>query len=293
VALSYDFFQVEPKPIPSQIPGFVTDVGQATWPPSTATLIWDDTDALLVDALITRTESERLAAWIGDRTGLLSTIYITHPHADHFLGLAAVLGKFPSARALALPDALPALRGQVSPAAMEVWGGFFPDQIVTTPVVPTGVTDDSLIVGDQTAILISVGTTDTDHSSVLHIPTLGLVVAGDVVYNDVHMWLAGSTPESRANWQLALDTVASLGADTVIAGHRSPASADDDAGRQIDDSRRYLGAFDDALQSSDSPEELIHRMTMAYPDLGNPYTLWLAAFDLLGGTAASESATER
>ena len=67
---------------------------------------------------------------------------------------------------------------------------------------------------------------------------------------------------------------------------------DDDAGRQIEDSRRYLAAFDDALQSSDSPEELIHRMTTAYPDLGNPYTLWVAAFDLLGGTAASESATE-
>ena len=40
---------------------------------------------------------------------------------------------------------------------MEVWGGFFPDQIATMPVVPTGVTGDSLIVGDQTAILIRSG----------------------------------------------------------------------------------------------------------------------------------------
>jgi hypothetical protein len=72
-------------------------------------------------------------------------------------------------------------------------------------------------------------------------------------------------PESRANWQLALDTVASLGAETVIAGHRNPDAADDDAGRQIDDSRRYLGAFDEPLQNSDSAEELIRRMTMPTP----------------------------
>ena len=96
------------------------------------------------------------------------------------------------------------------------------------------------------------------------------------------MWLRGSTPDSRASWARALDTVAALEADTLIAGHRNPRAADDDARRQISECRRYLADFEAALDRSSAPAELIDRMTTAYPDLANPYTLWVAAYDLLG-----------
>jgi hypothetical protein len=96
------------------------------------------------------------------------------------------------------------------------------------------------------------------------------------------MWLSNSTPDSRANWARVLDTVAALDVDTLIAGHRNPLAADDDAGRQIDECRRYLADFEAALERSSAPGELIDRMTAAYPDLANPYTLWVAAYDLLG-----------
>jgi hypothetical protein len=33
-----------------------------------------------------------------------------------------------------------------------------------------------------------------------------------------------------------------------------------------------------------SPAELIDRMMAAYPDVANPYTLWVAAYDLLGAS---------
>jgi len=75
--------------------------------------------------------------------------------------------------------------------------------------------------------------------------------------------------------------VAALEADTLIAGHRDPLAVDDDAGRQIGECRSYLADFEAALQRSSAPAELIDRMTAAYPDLANPYTLWVAAYDLL------------
>ena len=53
-------------------------------------------------------------------------VYITHPHADHFLGLPEILGAFPQARPVALAESIPAMEEQVSAAYMEVWGGFFP-----------------------------------------------------------------------------------------------------------------------------------------------------------------------
>jgi glyoxylase-like metal-dependent hydrolase (beta-lactamase superfamily II) len=281
MALSYDVFQVQPKPIPSSVPGFEQQVGQATWPPSTATFIWNEDGGLLVDALITRDESELLATWVGDHDRPLTTVYVTHPHADHFLGLPAVLAAFPAAKAVALPGTIPGLQAQVSPAAMQVWGGFFPSQLTTEPVVPDALSTNSIPIGDSVATLIEVGATDTDNSSVVHVPELRLVVAGDVVYNRVHMWLAGSTPDSRASWRRALQTIEALGASTVIAGHRHPDAPDDDATRQLDESRQYLADFEEALAASTTPHDLIATMTEKNPDLGNPYSLWVAAFDLL------------
>jgi glyoxylase-like metal-dependent hydrolase (beta-lactamase superfamily II) len=165
---------------------------------------------------------------------------------------------------------------------MKVWGGFFPDQLTTEPVAAAALADNTVPIGGSAATVIPAGTTDTGHSSLLYVPELSLVVSGDVAYNQTHMWMARSTSDTRASWLRALDTAAQLDADTLIAGHRHPQAPDDDARRQIAESRRYIADFEAALEQSSTPAELIDRMTTAYPDLANPYTLWVAAYDLLG-----------
>ena len=90
----------------------------------------------------------------------------------------------------------------------------------------------------------------------------------------------GPCPSGRQ--PIGADRTGEAEADTLIAGHRDPLAADDDAQRQIDESRRYLADFETALERSSTPPDLIDRMTATYPDLANPYTLWVAAYDLLG-----------
>ena len=283
MSLHYEVFQVGPKPIPNRIPGFEEAVGPATWPPSTSTLIWDDGGgALLVDCLITTGEAAALAAWIGGLAQAPDQVYVTHPHADHLFGLQAILAAFPDAKPVAAAESIPAMRAQISPAAIGVWSSFFPGQLPDAPVVPAPLPGPDIAIGTGVAHVLPVGTTDTELSTVVHVPELALVVSGDVVYNNTHMWLTGSTPQSRADWLRALETVESLGADTVIAGHRHPGAPDDDARRQVADSRRYLHDFEAGLQRSSKPAELIDFMTDRHPGLANPYTLWVAAFDQLG-----------
>ncbi|MFE2473264.1 MBL fold metallo-hydrolase [Streptomyces mirabilis] len=282
MSLDFDVFVVGPKPIPSAVPGFEEVVGPATWPPSTSTLISDDDGAVLVDCLITVREARELAAWVKSHDCEPEYVYITHPHADHLLGLPEILAAFPQARPVALTESIPAMEEQISAGYMQIWGGFFPGQLAGEPVAPGPLTGRTIPIGGSSATVIPVGTSDTVHSSVVHVPELSLVVSGDVVYNRTHMWLMGSTPDSRAAWARALDAVAALEADTLIAGHRDPRAADDDARRQIDESRRYLADFERALERSSTPGELIDRMTAAHPELATPYTLWVAAHDLLG-----------
>ena len=55
---------------------------------------------VLVDALMTVQEATALAHWVTLHDRWLTTIYITHGHADHWLGLSVLLARFPHARAL-------------------------------------------------------------------------------------------------------------------------------------------------------------------------------------------------
>ena len=69
---------------------------------------------------------------------------------------------------------------------------------------------------------VELGHTDTNHTTCLHAPSIGLVVAGDAVYNDIHLYLAESSPQSRREWIAALDTIDALNPRAVVAGHKKP-----------------------------------------------------------------------
>ena len=55
------------------------------------------------------------------------------------------------------------------------------------------------------ARIIEQGRTDAVDTTSLHVPSIDLVVGGDVFYNQCHMYVGDTTAESRANWITALD----------------------------------------------------------------------------------------
>ena len=74
---------------------------------------------------------------------------------------------------------------------------------------------------------IELGHADTDGSSALHVPSLGLVVAGDAVYGDVHLFLAESRGTGRQQWLDALDAIEALQPTAVVSGHKRDGDPDD------------------------------------------------------------------
>src|SRR6202166_4141686 len=58
-------------------------------------------EVMLVDAQLTKTSAERVLQDIKETKKPLSIIYITHEHADHFLGLEVFREAFPGVRIIA------------------------------------------------------------------------------------------------------------------------------------------------------------------------------------------------
>jgi glyoxylase-like metal-dependent hydrolase (beta-lactamase superfamily II) len=209
----------------------------------------------------------------------LTAVYITHAHADHFFGLGSVLDAYPLAVPVALADIVPLLEEQTTPQWTEIWRGFFPGQLAEHPVAPRPLENDELRIESHTLAVTKMGQSDVADSTMIRIPELDAVLAGDAVYNDIHPWMYRSDHGRRMAWVDTLNQIEELAPATIIAGHKDPDAPDDDGARTLQATRQYIRDFDSAVAASSGGAEVVDAMTEKYPHLGNPYTLWLGAYD--------------
>jgi glyoxylase-like metal-dependent hydrolase (beta-lactamase superfamily II) len=275
-ALSMDVFNSGYKPIPGG-PGW-DDSTPATWPATTSTLISGDRDAVLVDALLTTSEGERLAAWVQGTGKQPSAIFVTHGHADHFFGAGSVLAAFPGVRLIASDQqVVDEARSQTTPRTLGVWNTWFAGQLPASPAMPVLASSGEFDLEGHPVLFRRIGGADGLLATIAQVPDLRVICSGDIVYNNIHMWLWNSTPESRQAWLASLDAVAALQPSTIITGHKDPDAPDDNAIRVVDQSRRYIEDFEQTVAKSSTPAEVIDAMLAKYPGYGNRYTLFMAA----------------
>src|ERR1041385_646667 len=246
------------------------------WVTGNVTLIYGQRDAVLVDTFLTERHAKELVDWVVESGKNLSTIYVTHSHGDHFFGLKHLLDKFPNARAIATATIVTAIQDQIKPDFMKsVWEPRFPGQLPAELVAPQVLDGDTFHLEGEVLKVIELGHTDTSHSTALHVPSIGLVVSGDCVYNNTHLYLAECDERARSEWLQALDRIESLDPHAVIAGHG--VLDPDSSPRHINETRRYLNDFNACVAATSTPLELYERMLSLHPDRINPGSLWAAA----------------
>lgn len=270
-ALAYDVFVSDQIPTTLTLPSGTP----MQWSPLATTLISGRFDAVLVDPPFTVGQVHEVVDWIERSGKRLTQIYITHGHGDHWIGAAPIVDRFPGRPVYATESTIQRMHDHVPQHWRDLFGDQMPDVAVIAEPAPAAGLD---LEGHELRP-VDVGHSDCDDSTVLHVPDLGLVVAGDVAYNNVHQYLAdGGFDGGIDQWLAAVDIVRDLEPSAVVAGHKDPGRPDDPA--ILDETAEYLESAGDVIQETPSGREFFDEMLRRYPDRINPGAVWLAAQQL-------------
>jgi len=248
--------------------------------PISSTLIYGERDAVLVDPPLTIGQIEQVAEGVASSGKRLAFVYVTHGHPDHWFGTASLLERFGDADSVVY-----ATEGTIRQMRKELAGkeeGFaktFPEVPENTPILAVPVPVEGFRLEGRILRAVETGHTDTDDSSILHVPSIGLVVAGDVVYNGVHLMMLEGGNGGLQAWLDGIDRISALDPLHVVAGHKNRDLPDDP--KILDETRQYLRDAIRLLADKPAPLEFFGEMMKLHGDRLNPGPLWYSGLGLL------------
>jgi glyoxylase-like metal-dependent hydrolase (beta-lactamase superfamily II) len=248
--------------------------------PISSTLISGERDAVLVDPPLTHAQIAQVADGLARSGKRLAFVYVTHGHPDHWFGTATLVEQFGDADTVVY-----ATDGTVAQMRKQLQGkddGFaktFSGVPENTPVLAVPVPAEGFRLEGRILQAVETGHTDTDDSSVLHVPSIDLVVAGDVVYNGVHQMMLEGGDGGLQAWLDGIDRLAELNPRHVVAGHKNKDRPDDP--KILDETRQYLRDAIRLLAGRPTPQDFFDQMMKLHGDRLNPGPLWYSGLGLL------------
>lgn len=231
----------------------------------TSTLIEGEKDAILIDAQFTLADAHRLAAMILESKKNLTTVYVTHAHPDHYWGLTVIKQAFPKARLVALPATIADIKTSL-PKKVKQWKPMYGNNVPDQPVVPAALQGTTLTLEGEKIELIGGLQGDTEHNSIVWVPSLKLAIAGDIVYNNAHVWMLDAPKaEQRAAWIATLNKLEAMQPALVVAGHKPDGAPD--TPQAVAHTRDYVQAFDKLVAGGAKADEIKAQINTQFPNL--------------------------
>src|SRR5882762_7943987 len=220
-------------------------------------------EVMLVDAQLTKTSAERVLQEIEKTKKPLSIVYITHEHADHFLGLEVFKEPYPRVRIIA-NSAVAERINKVYQEKIDKWkkilGSSGSSHVVA---IETFDGDFNKFESSKIEVLKNIQG-DTDENTMLWIPGQRILITGDVLFSDMHVYTAETDNKARGKWLNSLQRIRELKPSVVIPGH-SKVGAPLDASTAVDFTENYLLAFEEELKKAKDADSLINTMKEKFP----------------------------
>ena len=237
-----------------------------------STIIEGKDNVILVDSQYILSEASKVADKIAATGKNLQAIWITHAHPDHYLGLEAVLEKFPDTPVYSTADVVEIIKQRTDNYIQNAKKNYG-DDITSNPVFPEVYTKDFLeLDGEKIEIFDQPG--DTFHIAMLNIPTAKTLVAADTYYMGTHIFmLEANNPDARQAWMETIDFIKALNPEMVIPGHKAPDISLDNSVAGLDDLAKYLETYGNAVSTKKTAEEAMSVIQEAYPNYPLPFLL--------------------
>jgi glyoxylase-like metal-dependent hydrolase (beta-lactamase superfamily II) len=220
-------------------------------------------EVMLVDAQLTKTSAERVLQEIKGTKKPLSIVYITHEHADHFLGLEVFREAYPKVRIIANSAVVDRIN-KVYQEKIDKWKTIL-GAGATSHVVAIDKFDGNFITFESSHIEVLKNIQgDTNKNTMLWIPGQRILIAGDVLFNDMHVYTAETDSKAREKWLSSLQTIRALKPSVVIPGH-GKVGASLDANTAVDFTENYLVVYEEELKKAKDPDSLIKAMKERFP----------------------------
>lgn len=232
-----------------------------------STVVLGEEKAMVIDAQMTAPMASKLADMIAATGRSVETIFITHYHPDHVLGLDVLMQRFPDARPVAHAAVQPKIAATAAGMLAGMSQGAPKGVFAEKAVIPEALSGDTLTLEGERFDIVGPLHGDTELITAVHMPQLDTLVAADLVYADTHAWVEGNqTPEQISAWRASLDVIERLGAGTVIPGHRLDDTVND--ATTIAKTRAYLDQWEIARGAAKSADELRAMMMEGNAALG-------------------------
>lgn len=238
---------------------------------SNSYLISGASDAILFDVFMVSAEAAKLAQGIEKTGKTLRAVMISHAHPDHFMGLDAVIDRFPSARVLSTANVVADIKKD-GPWMMSMLQSKLGPAGPKRLVVPEDLTELELRLEGNQIEIVEFGECESKHIASVYVPMLGALFSADLVYNGAHLYLA---EKHIASWLERLDELEAFAGhrvSTIHPGHGAAGGLD-----LIAQTRTYLNDFVEAVQSGD-PNVVEQQMLSKYP--GYYLKQFLTAFSI-------------
>ena len=233
-------------------------------------LIMREKEAILVDAQFLRSEAKKVVEMIKESGKSLKAVFITHSHPDHFMGLEILTKEFPEAKVVAIRQVADLIKNS-GQGYIDRWKPVFKDDFADNFVVPEALSADGneLTIEGEKMQVIELGAGESDYAAALYIPSLKTLVAGDVAYNRVHLWLVGNSIEGWLNNIEKVDRIGDI--EKVLPGHGEPT---DHSVLEVD--KKYIRDFTQFISPPTTKDEAVNKIKREYPDYRLPMILELS-----------------